>query len=119
MSGVRILHFLKDWWKFIQTHQNYTMALSFSQVESKNNVLCYEEVMSLISCNLLIKWLFKDTWVTQNGNYIACVTVHFLEAMKYALISFVHFEICEGHLGQALGICGGGDMPQHPSPPPS
>ena len=27
MSGVRMLHFLKDWWKFIQIHQNYTMAL--------------------------------------------------------------------------------------------
>ena len=27
MSGVRILHFLKDWWKFIQIHQYYTMAL--------------------------------------------------------------------------------------------
>ena len=27
MSGVRMLHFLKDWWKFIQIHQYYTMAL--------------------------------------------------------------------------------------------
>ena len=27
MSGVKILHFLKDWWKSIQMHQNYTMAL--------------------------------------------------------------------------------------------
>ena len=24
MSGVRMLHFLKDWWKFIQIHQCYT-----------------------------------------------------------------------------------------------
>ena len=23
MSGVRMLHFLKDWWKFIQIHQYY------------------------------------------------------------------------------------------------
>ena len=29
MSGVKILHFLKDWWKSIPIHQNYTMALSF------------------------------------------------------------------------------------------
>ena len=25
MSGVRMLHFLKDWWKFIQIHQYDTM----------------------------------------------------------------------------------------------
>ena len=30
MSGVKILHFLKDWWKSIPIHQNYTMALIFS-----------------------------------------------------------------------------------------
>ena len=28
IQGVRMLHFLKDWWKFIQIHQYYTMALS-------------------------------------------------------------------------------------------
>ena len=28
MSGVKILHFLKDWWKSIPIHQNYSMALS-------------------------------------------------------------------------------------------
>ena len=28
MSGVRMLHFLKDWWKFVQIHQSYTMALN-------------------------------------------------------------------------------------------
>ena len=27
MSGVRMLHFLKDWWKFIQIYQYYIMAL--------------------------------------------------------------------------------------------
>ena len=27
MSGVRMLHFWKDWWQFIQIHQYYTMAL--------------------------------------------------------------------------------------------
>ena len=25
MSGVKILHFLKDWWKSISIHQNYTV----------------------------------------------------------------------------------------------
>ena len=27
MSGVRMLHFFKDWWKFTRIHQYYTMAL--------------------------------------------------------------------------------------------
>ena len=30
MSGVKILHFLKDWEKSIPIHQNYTMALNNS-----------------------------------------------------------------------------------------
>ena len=29
MSGVKILHFLKDWWKSIPIHQNYIMALKW------------------------------------------------------------------------------------------
>ena len=33
MSGVRMLHFLKDWWKFIQIHQYYTMALRQSWIQ--------------------------------------------------------------------------------------
>ena len=31
MSGVKILHFLKDWWKSIPIHQNYTMALMYDK----------------------------------------------------------------------------------------
>ena len=31
MSGVKILHFLKDWRKSIPIHQNYTMALKFQK----------------------------------------------------------------------------------------
>ena len=33
MSGVKILHFLKDWWKSIPIHQNYTMALNLNWTE--------------------------------------------------------------------------------------
>ena len=36
MSGVKILHFLKDWWKSIPIHQNYTMALRFSTIWTWN-----------------------------------------------------------------------------------
>ena len=32
VSGVRMLHFLKDWWKFIQIHQYYTMGLLLSSL---------------------------------------------------------------------------------------
>ena len=39
MSGVKILHFLKDWWKSIPIHQNYTMALIFAK-HAKENILC-------------------------------------------------------------------------------
>ena len=35
MSGVRMLHFLKDLWKFIQIHQYYTMALSHSHTTNR------------------------------------------------------------------------------------
>ena len=38
MSGVKILHFLKDWWKSIPIHQNYTMAL-IEKVRYKNQLL--------------------------------------------------------------------------------
>ena len=34
MSGVKILHFLKDWWKSIPIHQNYTMALKFFSLQN-------------------------------------------------------------------------------------
>ena len=34
MSGVKILHFLKDWWKSIPIHQNYTMALIPKEAKS-------------------------------------------------------------------------------------
>ena len=33
MSGVKILHCLKDWWKSIPIHQNYTMALMQNFIE--------------------------------------------------------------------------------------
>ena len=35
MSGVKILHFLKDWWKSIPMHQNYTMALKLGSLGVK------------------------------------------------------------------------------------
>ena len=38
MSGVKILHFLKDWWKSIPIHQNYTMALSKFNIVLKRKI---------------------------------------------------------------------------------
>ena len=46
MSGVKILRFLKDWWKSIPIHQNYTMALkhkdSFGKSENLSNIFFAE-----------------------------------------------------------------------------
>ena len=42
MSGVKILHFLKDWWKSIPIHQNYTMALI-----KISNICCYIPSMNI------------------------------------------------------------------------
>ena len=38
MSGVKILHFLKDWWKSIPIHQNYTMALRIPNIINFDSV---------------------------------------------------------------------------------
>ena len=38
MSGVRTLHFLKDWWKFIQIYQYYTMAMIFFVVSETKQI---------------------------------------------------------------------------------
>ena len=46
MSGVKLLHFLKDWWKSIPIHQNYTMALkhkdSFGKSENLSKIFFAE-----------------------------------------------------------------------------
>ena len=52
MSGVKILHFLKDWWKSIPIHQNYTMALK------DVIVLCdFIHVIDIAYSKNEIKWL--------------------------------------------------------------
>ena len=40
MSGVKILHFLKDWWKFSPIHQYYTIALNWHVVDVTRKALC-------------------------------------------------------------------------------
>ena len=45
MSGVRMLHLFTDWWKFLQIHQYYTMALKFKLfISKKKDVIndCFE-----------------------------------------------------------------------------
>ena len=39
MSGVRMLHFLNDRWKFIHIHQYYTMALELYNKSNFRRVL--------------------------------------------------------------------------------
>ena len=48
MSGVRMLHFLKDWWKFIHIHQYYTLALT---------ILCnILHLRNCSSCHRVLYW---------------------------------------------------------------
>ena len=47
MSGVKILHFLKDWWKSISIHQNYTMALS-SKITKTLRILREDYSMAIV-----------------------------------------------------------------------
>ena len=44
MSGVKILHFLKDWWKSIPIHQNYTMALKNLSYMSLHAISVFDKV---------------------------------------------------------------------------
>ena len=50
MSTVRMLHFLKDLWKFIQIHQYYTMALKTENLNENLSLHIIEnEMISLWS----------------------------------------------------------------------
>ena len=69
MSGVKILHFLKDWWKSIPIHQNYTMALRSPENVKilKYKVLSSHRRYSLvvfnglksINTNITVTWIFN------------------------------------------------------------
>ena len=53
MSGLRILHILKDWWKFIQIHQYYTMALKLNVCR----FFSFDHTKFKISHKRIIDWL--------------------------------------------------------------
>ena len=56
MSGVKILHFLKDWWKSIPIHQNYTMALmQYFQLFNYISIIFFI-IIIISSINWLIIW---------------------------------------------------------------
>ena len=57
MSGVRMLHFLKDGWKSIQIHQYYTMAL----IEEIHDLLinfCFIHYLNMIIVHYFA-WIFQ------------------------------------------------------------
>ena len=63
MSAVRMLHFLKEWWKLIQIHLYYTMALScwlfsFKVRGSHGNIAMMYQKGCLLFPILFIKCLF-------------------------------------------------------------
>ena len=68
MSGVKILHFLKDWWKSIPIHQNYTMALMLNHnfcLLSKAWII--NEIL-ILELNERKKELFLATFVEGEGD---------------------------------------------------
>ena len=67
MSGVKILHFLKDWWKSIPIHQNYTMAL-------KNS--------SILSSHLFFKNVSEFNSESQFQNFLHIFTVKFTQMFE-------------------------------------
>ena len=58
MSGVRMLHFLKDWWKFIQIHQYCTMALRIIYKLTLGYITLQTKMTLQYNMNLIfmIKW---------------------------------------------------------------
>ena len=58
MSGVKILHFLKDWWKSIPIHQNYTMAL----------------IGKLSDCDFIVLGFICKESFTEDADQIICKT---------------------------------------------
>ena len=68
MSGVRMLHFLKDWWKFIQIHQYY---YGFNALELQNwwnGIILREGGMRLVTK------LVPFTLASKNPN-LSCIRV--------------------------------------------
>ena len=55
-SGVRMLHFLKDWWIFIQIHQYYTMALMCTWWRGSTKIILWGDDVN--------RWIvFRKFWV--------------------------------------------------------
>ena len=63
MSGVRILNVLKDWWKFIQIHQNYTMALILLKENNDNYAKIYVIIRVRFLCNLTLFLMRKKNLI--------------------------------------------------------
>ena len=80
MSGVRILHFLKDWWKFIQIHQIYTMALMQGKEGGGGGGLCpiFNLPKTLKHDNNVIRMHDLYSNVTKaliKNHYIPCISI--------------------------------------------
>ena len=105
MSGVKILHFLKDWWKSISIHQNYTMALNIIQnaKEKKyNSPLQYNteyyimQYNATIVChtiyiflNALQSWDMKRCMTNLMKTNLHCYYAHNTNSCKYECVNGV------------------------------
>ena len=96
MSGVKILHFLKDWWKSIPIHQNYTMAL----IEKKfQDFKQFYLISCIILYNLQTYWLIKHNVVHSpiSLNSYTCslqnLTLHIRNLFKTEWYSNLYFVL--------------------------
>ena len=82
MSGVRILHFLKDWWKFIQLHQYYTE-------------LCFLNCIKLTSHSSFLN--YNHSWKNTQQNFSSLphgeLLKLFYEITKFIDITFLHDSV--------------------------
>ena len=67
MYGVRLLHFSKDWLKFIQIHHYYTMALNLKYNDQYTNfVFDYQSDTRILrysgekKCDLIVYFMKKS-----------------------------------------------------------
>ena len=120
MSGVKILHFLKDWWKSIPIHQNYTMALrwqydrvsvSWQCSMVQIDVHCREKqkdkhqigqfyihlvsvsgrVFHCILCNIWIQWYFHG--VKKKEANLLCSTTSLIKKTVVLLQSGYYLKV--------------------------
>ena len=96
MSGVKILHFLKDWWKSIPIHQNYTMALMHIQTCTHRCTNIWQHTLSSNKCVhmhiILCKYISEHTMHTKHTHTHSQTQWSIIH--KKQLPKFIHKAAC-------------------------